>query len=606
VSARVERTPLISLIMTVRDGAQYLAQAIESVRAQTFEDWELVVWDDGSTDDTPAIARICAENEPRIRLCSGQPLGRRRALVEAHRQARGAYLGWLDADDWLAPEALARTHAVVARSGCDMVYTDHVMVGPNGERRGVSPRSRIPYSARGLLLDFMTFHFRLFSRDIFERAGGIDPDLEIAIDYDLCLRISEHARIRHLAEPLYFYRQHDLQLSARARARQIAASAAAIRAALRRRGMSTYELVVDPQRGRFQLVPASMPTRPPTSWLRLAVATAVPRLLRSRPARPPRECGVIGYWPAAPSSVYQRQLYAAADARGVHARALDDELALLMRAVWTGRAGDTLNIHGIGPLLEAADHASVRANGHLFVKTLDHALARGMRIVWTSIGPLATHPRHRALELGCRRALVARCHAIVTHWRADHDRLRELGAPPDRIVFVPHPGLVEAYPEVSRDYARAQLGLADRDALTLLCGGEIPAARRSSAWDLTLGGDVDHRAPRDVAIHFAAADVAVLPPTPWLTSGALVLAMSMAKPIVAPSLPGVAEAVRGNAFLYAPSGSERAITDAVERACAARHDWDRIGQANLECARGWRWDAVVAAVTGGADGVGEG
>jgi glycosyltransferase involved in cell wall biosynthesis len=313
---------------------------------------------------------------------------------------------------------------------------------------------------------------------------------------------------------------------------------------------------------------------------------------------------VIGYWPAARTSVYRRELYAAADVRGVHARALDDELAALMRAVWTGHAGDTLNIHGIGPLLEAADHGSVLANCHLFVKTLDHALARGMRVVWTSIGPLATHPRHRALELWCRRALVARCQTIVTHWRADHDRFCELGAPSDRIVFVPHPGLVEAYPEVSRDYARAQLGLVDRDALTLLCGGEFSAVRRSSAWDLALGGDVDHRAPRDVAIHFAAVELAVLPPMPWLTCSALVLAMSMAKPIVAPALPGLCEAVSGNAFLYAPSGGKRAVIDAIERACTARQDWDRISQANLERARGWSWDAVVVAVAGEAAGGG--
>jgi glycosyltransferase involved in cell wall biosynthesis len=243
----------------------------------------------------------------------------------------------------------------------------------------------------------------------------------------------------------------------------------------------------------------------------------------------------------------------------------------------------------------------VLANCHLFVKTLDHAVARGMRVVWTSNGPLATHPRHRAPELWCRRALVARCQTIVTHWWADHDRFRQLGAPPDRIVFVPHPGLTEAYPEVSRDYARAQLGLVERDVLTLLCGGRPSAARRSSAYNVALGGDVDHHSPRDVATHFAAVDVAVLPPTPWFTAGALVLAMSMAKPIIAPSLPGVCEAVRGNAFLYAPSGGEAAVMDAIERARVARQDWDRFGQANLERARGWSWDAVVAAVAGGAD-----
>ena len=190
--------------MTVRDGARYLAQALESVRAQTFSDWELVLWDDGSSDDTLAIARSIAETEPRIRVFSGAPMGRRRALVEAHRQARGTYLGWLDADDWLAPDALARTHAVIATSRCELVYTDHIVVGSDGEQRGLGRRTRIRYSPHRLLLDFMTFHFRLFSRDVFERAGGIDANREIAIDYDLCLRISELGRIEHVAEPLYF------------------------------------------------------------------------------------------------------------------------------------------------------------------------------------------------------------------------------------------------------------------------------------------------------------------------------------------------------------------------------------------------------------------
>jgi glycosyltransferase involved in cell wall biosynthesis len=80
--------------------------------------------------------------------------------------------------------------------------------------------------------------------------------------------------------------------------------------------------------------------------------------------------------------------------------------------------------------------------------------------------------------------------------------------------------------------------------------------------------------------------------------------MSMAKPIVAPSLPGVSETVCDDGFLYPPSGGERAVRDAIERARAARCDWDRIAQANLERVRGWRWDAVVAAVSGRHDQAG--
>lgn len=597
--AGVDRTPLISLIMTVRDGARYVAQAIESVRAQTLDDWELVVWDDGSRDDTLAIVQSYAVTEPRIRVFSSEPGGRRRALVEAHRRARGTYLGWIDADDWLAPEALARTHAVIARTGCEMVYTDHIVVGPHGEQRGLGRRSRIPYSARRLLIDFMTFHFRLFSRDAFDRAGGIDPDLEIAIDYDLCLRISETARIKHLAEPLYYYREHDRQLSSRHRAAQIAASAAAIRAALARRGMSAHELDVDLQRGRFRLVPAAMPApAKPTRWLQLAIHTAFPRLPPPKPARRVGERSVIGYWPAAPTSVYAGQLYAATEARGVHPRPLGRELATLMRAVWTGQAGDVLHIHGIGPLLDARERGSVLACCHLFIRTLDHALARGTRVVWTSHGPLTVHPRHAAEERWCRRALAARCHTIVTHWRTDADQLRELGATAEQTVFVPHPSLVDGYPEVSRDRAREQLGLPAGNTPTLLYLGRSPVGTRLTPPSaVVLAGDIDLCARREAALHFAAADVAVLQ-TSGLTSGALVLAMAMAKPIVAPSLRGVSEIVGDNAFLYPASGGEREVDDAVERARSAHQDWERIGQANLERVRGWSWDAPVAAVIG--------
>jgi len=579
--------PVISLIMTVRDGERYLAQAIESVRAQTFADWELVVWDDGSTDGTPAIIRALAAQEPRIRAFTGEPLGRRRALVEAHRRARGDLVGWIDADDWLAPEALARTHAARTSSGADLVYTDHVIASADGEQRGLGRRTRIPYTPRGLLTDFMTFHFRLFTRAVFERAGGIDPDREIAIDYDLCLRISEVGRIRHLAEPLYFYREHRQQMSTAKRRAQIAASAAAIRAALVRRGLSAHALDVDLEHGRFRLVPAMQPAAlGPAAWLRLAVATAVPRLRR---AHAPGGAGVVGLWPVLRPSVYRSQLYAAVEARGVQVLPIRGGLARLIRAVWTGRAGTTLHILGLGPVLDDGDAGTVIGRSRLFVATLDHALARGMRLVWTSRGPLSAHPRHAVHEAWCRRALAERCHAIVTHWPTDRDRLRALGGG-DRVMYVPHPSVGDGYPDVSRDHAREALGV-DRDAPAVLQLG----GRRSSASALVIEDDVDRHAPRDVALRIAAADVLAVP---QLHSGALALAMSVAKPIVAPALPGVAEVVGPEAFLYPPSGGPRAFDDAVARAYAARAEWARIGEGHLARVRDRGWDAPLAALVG--------
>ena len=91
-----ENAPTISLIMTVRDGARYLSHALESALAQTFGDWGLIVWDDGSADATLDIARSFADRDARIRVFSEPALGRRRALALAHRRAR--VLGTVEAN----------------------------------------------------------------------------------------------------------------------------------------------------------------------------------------------------------------------------------------------------------------------------------------------------------------------------------------------------------------------------------------------------------------------------------------------------------------------------------------------------------------------------
>ncbi len=589
---------MISLVMTVRDGARFLAQAIDSVRAQTLSDWELVVWDDGSTDDTPSIIASHAQRDPRIRAFRSEAIGRRRALVEAHASARGDTLAWIDADDWLHPEALALTHAVLTRTGVDLVYTDHVIVDANGTSRGPGRRTRIPYSRRRLLVDFMTFHFRLFTREVFERAGGIDADREIAIDYDLCLRISEIGQIRHLAEPLYFYREHPEQMSTRRRAAQIEASAAAIRAALSRRGRSVEELEVDLVRGRFRLVPRPPPVRrPPTGWLRVALETVFPKHRGARACAHERTA-VLGSWPARRPSVYAASHHEACEARGVTVVPIGDTLVALIRAVWAGRSGDTLHVHSLATLFDTADPARAIASSRVFVKTLDHALARGLRLVWTSRGPLGIHARHRGPEEWCHRALVERCDVVVTHWPTDLERLRALGAPSERTSFVPYPDVVHAYPEISRSAARARLGV-DADLTTLVFLGGPPRGNvAKSMRELVVPHRVDQQHPRAVAERLAAADLAVVAPASDLTSSALATAMAFGKPVVAPELPGVLEVTGGRAFTYSARAGMTALDEAIQRACAARASWDELSRGRRTAMRASTWDAAVAAVIG--------
>ncbi len=238
--------PKVSLIMTVYNRERWIEEAIASVLAQIYDNYELILWDDGSTDRTGEIAAHFAQQDPRIRHFKAEHQGRNTALRSAHQQAEGAYLGWIDSDDRLTPATLAATVGLLnTEPDIGMVYTDHQIIDAQGKLQGYGHRCQIPYSKDRLLVDFMTFHFRLMRRESFEACGGIDPYFESAIDYDLCLRLSETAQIKHLKVPLYEYRVHPQSMSNQNRSRQVQYAKAAVERAIARRGLEkNYRLEV--------------------------------------------------------------------------------------------------------------------------------------------------------------------------------------------------------------------------------------------------------------------------------------------------------------------------------------------------------------------------
>jgi glycosyltransferase involved in cell wall biosynthesis len=247
-------TVAISLIMTVYNRERYLRQAIESVLAQTRKDFELIVWDDGSTDGSLAIAQHYAQTDERVRSVAADHQGRVSSLRDAHAEAIGAYVGWVDSDDLLMPTALAETSAVLdTRSEIGMVYTDYLDIDGTGQAKSYGNRCHIPYCKDRLLLDFMTFHFRLIRHSVFKLAGGIDASLPFAQDYDLCLRLSEVTTIEHLAKPLYHYLSHQKSISCEQRVEQIRCSQEFIARALTRRGLAELVTIEVDSIGRFFL-----------------------------------------------------------------------------------------------------------------------------------------------------------------------------------------------------------------------------------------------------------------------------------------------------------------------------------------------------------------
>ena len=246
--------PAISLVMTVHNRERFLGEAIESVLAQTRRDFEFVIWDDGSDDRSVEIARDYAKLDDRIRVFVEGHQGRTFALKAAIEKTSAEYLGWVDSDDILASKALEETAAVLDHEPeIGLVYTDYVTIDKNGKARGYGRCCRIPYSKDRLLLDFMTFHFRLIRRTVFDRAGGINTSFRCAEDYDLCLRLSEVTQFSHIRKPLYYYRIHPDSISQASRVEQIHCAREAIEQALDRRGLSD-RFEVDLQiRGRFSL-----------------------------------------------------------------------------------------------------------------------------------------------------------------------------------------------------------------------------------------------------------------------------------------------------------------------------------------------------------------
>jgi glycosyltransferase involved in cell wall biosynthesis len=218
----------------------------------------LTIWDDGSTDRSPEIARQYAEIDVRIKFIPARHTGRQYALRSAITSASQDYdyLAWVDSDDLLCPETLAATVEVLDRQpATGMVYTNHWIIDQQSRVLGLGLRCGTPYSPGRLLIDFMTFHFRLIRREIYYLVGGIDLEFPQAQDYDICLKISEVTKIYHLPQALYYYRIHPGTISQSQQQQQTERAANAVRNALVRRGLSNQYYLEITAENRFKIVP---------------------------------------------------------------------------------------------------------------------------------------------------------------------------------------------------------------------------------------------------------------------------------------------------------------------------------------------------------------
>jgi glycosyltransferase involved in cell wall biosynthesis len=216
-------TPAISVIMPVHNGAEWLAEAITSIRAQTFGDFEFLIVDDGSDDGTAAVLSGFAAEDRRIRLLRQAPQGIVAALNAGIAAARAPYLARLDADDRARPDRLGKQFAFMeAHSEVGLVGTFAEVIDAAGNIVGrLAPASDHAGLARALSRTNPFVHSSVMMRTaLVRRLGGYRAAFRAAEDYDLWRRLAEAGGIANLAEYLTQYRRHESNLSRRDAVRQ--------------------------------------------------------------------------------------------------------------------------------------------------------------------------------------------------------------------------------------------------------------------------------------------------------------------------------------------------------------------------------------------------
>ena len=203
--------PLITIITPVfSTSVEWLRQAVESVFAQVYENWELLLIDDASTETSTIDLMSALERpDPRIRNIRREKNGGISAASnDGLAQARGEWIGLLDHDDLLEPDALFRTAKLLqTNDDVDLVYSDEDKLTEEGF---ASPMLKPDWSPDFFLSYNYVCHFTIFRRALAQKAGGFRPEFDGSQDYDLFLRMIEKTdRIHHIPRVLYHWRRTD-------------------------------------------------------------------------------------------------------------------------------------------------------------------------------------------------------------------------------------------------------------------------------------------------------------------------------------------------------------------------------------------------------------
>jgi len=202
----------VSIVLPTHNGSRYIRQSIESCLSQTHKNIELIVVDDGSTDNTPEIVRsyggrlICIKHDTNLGLPT--------ALNSGFARSTGEYLTWTSDDNYYHPEAIEKMITFLKQRNGSFVYCDYFRFSQNNPEK--FKQQKLPDTPNFERGNDVGACF-LYARKVMQTVGLYDSEAILAEDFDYWIRTSMKFKMHHLNEFLYYYREHPTSLSSLAR-----------------------------------------------------------------------------------------------------------------------------------------------------------------------------------------------------------------------------------------------------------------------------------------------------------------------------------------------------------------------------------------------------
>ena len=221
--ANISDQPLISIVINCYNGEKYLAKTIDSIFEQTYENWEIVFWDNRSTDNSAKVIQSYLDSRIKYYLATDHtPLGKARNL--AIEKATGEWCAFLDSDDiWVASKLSRQLDVINKNQDIGVVYGQMLVYVEGGQHNSVWSKRMRKYTKKTIMknlpegrifnqllrVNFVPLLTAIFKRDLFMEVNGVSEHMEIAEDYDLFLKLSCLTKFRAVQDVVAYYRLHD-------------------------------------------------------------------------------------------------------------------------------------------------------------------------------------------------------------------------------------------------------------------------------------------------------------------------------------------------------------------------------------------------------------